>query len=287
MQIIFAWPAGSPLARMASWGSLLVVGSALLGVLFLWAKHEILDPLAELNEQATRASRGHPPKWTREIPVELAPAAKAVDSLFQSMIGERHRAEHIELTINRRVKSRVRRLNANLRHANKQTSQDPLTQLDNRRSIDDRLDHLLEMARQDKQDLACVYIDMDHFKPINDTLGHGVGDEVLVCLASLLRNTVRDGDIAARLGGDEFCLILPGASAEQAAKVVERAAKLFRQYAQTYRGKLDVLPDISSGVASLRANAPADGAELLELADTALYQAKHSGKCGVLEPVAG
>ena len=149
-----------------------------------------------------------------------------------------------------------------------QVQQDALTGLLNHRACHERLRAALAHGRP----VAVVLIDLDHFKVINDTLGHAEGDRVLVGAAERLRSVVRTDDVVGRLGGEEFVLILPGADAESAEDCAERARAALAEL--TVRGRPLAA---SAGVAA----APADGSEaavLLENADAALYWAKRTGR---------
>ena len=86
---------------------------------------------------------------------------------------------------------------------------DSLTKLPNRTLFQDRLGQALEQARRNKKGLAVLFLDLDHFKSVNDTMGHTVGDMLLECVAERLRSSVRASDTVARVGGDEFTLLLP------------------------------------------------------------------------------
>ncbi|MGY1652201.1 histidine kinase N-terminal 7TM domain-containing diguanylate cyclase [Geodermatophilus sp. SYSU D01119] len=152
---------------------------------------------------------------------------------------------------------------------------DPLTGLHNRRHLDRALGAGLA-ARPRTGELSVLVVDVDHFKRVNDRLGHAAGDVVLTALAGILAGAVREGDTAARLGGEEFVLVLPGAGREQA---LARAERIRRTVAAT-RHDVDGGPltvTVSIGVAVC----PADGASaaaLLEAADRALYTAKATGR---------
>jgi diguanylate cyclase (GGDEF)-like protein/PAS domain S-box-containing protein len=153
---------------------------------------------------------------------------------------------------------------------------DPLTDLPNRYSLNERLPHALRLCRRNRQQLALMLIDLDGFKAINDTLGHQMGDRLLVTVASRLREAVRDSDIVARLGGDEFVVVLPAIeSVSDAAKV---AAKIVQSIANPYfidEHELRSSPSI--GICIF----PDDGfesADLLKKSDVAMYHAKAMGR---------
>src|SRR5205814_254711 len=106
---------------------------------------------------------------------------------------------------------------------------DPLTGLYNRRYFSKVLDQMFASAQRFDQDLACVMIDLDHYKKLNDTYGHQIGDELLVCAGKVVLANMRRMDVAARYGGDEFVLLLPSASAQDASNAAGRIREDFRQ----------------------------------------------------------
>jgi diguanylate cyclase (GGDEF)-like protein len=158
-----------------------------------------------------------------------------------------------------------------LADARRAAATDGLTGVANRRSFDAELDRLDRLRREQGQPYALVLVDVDHFKAVNDTLGHQAGDEVLQVVAGLLAQAARAGDVAARYGGEEFALLLPGADAVTACAVAERARLALHDVHEPVR------VSASFGVAC----APEDGdspAALVEAADDALLRAKRSGR---------
>ena len=153
---------------------------------------------------------------------------------------------------------------------------DPLTGLANRRLLADRMAMALVHARRNKSHMAVVYLDLDGFKQINDTLGHGAGDSVLKMVAGRLQATVRAADTVARLGGDEFIIVLQHVSSRDDAGRV--AAKVIEAVAQPYSVEdQPVHITISAGIAIYPLHGE-DADTLMKNADAALYQAKRAGK---------
>ena len=152
---------------------------------------------------------------------------------------------------------------------------DSLTGLPNRALLGDRGEHALGAARRANQCVALMFLDLDHFKDVNDSLGHRAGDGVLVELAIRLKAAVRAQDTVARLGGDEFMLLLPDTDAAGAAAV---AGKILQAAQNPFQvGQLDLTVTPSVGIAVF----PADGADLDALskcADAAMYRAKADGR---------
>ena len=153
---------------------------------------------------------------------------------------------------------------------------DSLTELPNRTLFFDRLTMILEESRRYDNIFSLLYIDLDGFKNVNDSLGHEAGDELLVVVAEQLRTLCRKSDTAARLGGDEFAVILPQLrSSEGAKKVARKIISSLSEPVQLAAGT--VVVGASIGIAIF----PGDGneaEELLRQADTAMYKAKNSGK---------
>ncbi|BCG62389.1 MAG: hypothetical protein methR_P0030 [Methyloprofundus sp.] len=149
---------------------------------------------------------------------------------------------------------------------------DPLTGLPNRNLFFIRLKESLTLAQRMQYHVVLMYLDLDGFKPINDTLGHGKGDEVLQLVAKKLLNCVREVDTVARLGGDEFVIILNGTSNEQVSVTAER---LVNTLTLSIDDKLPL--SVSIGI-SVFPNDTINPIKLLQYADEAMYQAKQQGK---------
>jgi diguanylate cyclase (GGDEF)-like protein len=156
---------------------------------------------------------------------------------------------------------------------------DSLTGLANRALFRDRLGHALALHERDLRAVAVIFADLDDFKAVNDTLGHGPGDELLCRVAERLRDVLRDGDTLARLGGDEFAVLLEdGGDALTTATRIDDALR----YPFLLAGRrLDVRASI--GVSSVQpADPPVSVDALLACSDVAMYRAKHAGKARVV-----
>jgi diguanylate cyclase (GGDEF)-like protein/PAS domain S-box-containing protein len=154
---------------------------------------------------------------------------------------------------------------------------DTLTGLPNRAMFADRAREAVSHARRHGKTAAFLFLDLDNFKQVNDSLGHDVGDGLLKVIASRLRASVRGEDFIARIGGDEFCVLLQSIAEPREAAAV--AQKLLHELSKTYRiGEHHVESGASIGIACV----PQDGedvATLLRLADAAMYRAKDLGRC--------
>jgi diguanylate cyclase (GGDEF)-like protein len=152
---------------------------------------------------------------------------------------------------------------------------DPLTGLANRRQLTDRMSMAIVHARRNKSTMAVVYLDLDGFKQINDTLGHGAGDTLLKMVAERLVATVREEDTVARLGGDEFMIVLWLSGADEAAKVT---LKLIKAVSQTYDIEGHTVSVTTSAGVAIYPSHGEDADTLMKSADLALYEAKRAGK---------
>ncbi|NLG83711.1 MAG: GGDEF domain-containing protein [Firmicutes bacterium] len=161
---------------------------------------------------------------------------------------------------------------------------DPLTKLYNHRSFARFLGEEWEKARRLRAPLALIFIDIDHFKNINDTLGHLVGNEVLERVAGLIKEVIRGTDLVFRYAGDEFAVLLPRTGLEQAVNLAERLRlRVHAQRLETPEGPRAL--SLSIGVAELGAQMK-EPEDLVEMADRALYRAKEAGRNCVAYPVA-
>jgi diguanylate cyclase (GGDEF)-like protein/PAS domain S-box-containing protein len=177
------------------------------------------------------------------------------------------------IVVNYRDVTDRRSLEQQLRH---QAFHDSLTGLPNRALFLDRLAHAVARTRRGHAPLAVVFIDLDDFKAVNDSLGHAAGDELLVAVAGRIRMTVREADTPARMGGDEFAILLEDAptvdaARESAGRVLEALRLPFRLQSQ------DIAIRASVGIA-MYASPEQSADELLRNADISMYSAKAQGK---------
>ncbi len=166
-----------------------------------------------------------------------------------------------------------------------QAFHDPLTDLPNRSLFLDRVDHALKRAERRGDRVAVLFMDLDNFKVVNDSLGHEVGDELLIAVAGRLRSCLRPADTAARLGGDEFVVLLEDVEdPEDATRVAVRVGEAIR--APFRAGRHDLFVTTSVGVALGEGDGESAG-DLLRNADLAMYRAKDGGKnsYAIFEPL--
>ena len=154
---------------------------------------------------------------------------------------------------------------------------DSLTGLHNRRHLETALEGLLRTAVGRNRPLCVMLLDLDHFKSVNDTYGHDVGDEVLRTLANRLRDVVRAGDLVCRLGGEEFIVVLPETRLDVAERVAERIRSTVGQTPfPVMMGTRQIEVTVSIGLADRGRDG--EPAVLMKRADQALYMAKHGGR---------
>lgn len=154
-----------------------------------------------------------------------------------------------------------------------QASHDSLTGLPNRAFFEGRLNRSVRNAARQRDHLAVLFLDSDHFKQINDTLGHAVGDEVLISVADRVRAQLREHDLVARLGGDEFAVLLtPLQSRKDAEQIAEKIVASMKLPVQLDSGR-SIATSLSVGIAYYPDDG-ADPASLLNAADAAMYEAK-------------
>jgi len=162
------------------------------------------------------------------------------------------------------------------REAEHLASADPLTSARNRRAFYEIVNAEIRRARRYAHILTIAYLDLDDFKTINDSLGHSVGDEVLLTFVAAVQSTIRDVDTLGRIGGDEFSILFPETGAEEAQAILERlmmcARGEFRRRAWSVT--------VSCGAAAF-IEIPGSAEELIDYADRCMYEVKRSGKNAV------
>jgi two-component system cell cycle response regulator len=196
--------------------------------------------------------------------------------LARLRVGERICGLQIELMQRQfelaKVNSEFARLNQKLEEL---ANTDMLTGLPNRRHFFERFAEAWALAERKNRPLGCIMLDIDRFKPINDTYGHAAGDAVLQQLAATCRRALRRYDVLGRIGGEEFCIVAPDTLAEDAARLAERLRATIAN-TQFHAGGTVILVTISLGVASRSAPHAGPG-DLTIAADRVLYRAKENG----------
>ena len=153
---------------------------------------------------------------------------------------------------------------------------DPLTGLYNRRYMEETFDREVQRATRKQQQLCVIMADIDGFKEINDTVGHVLGDKVLIKVSALLMKNIRTSDVACRYGGDEFCLILPDCTFEEGIRRAEALRHVIERLGEGMEARIDHVT-LSLGVAAMPESGTTREA-LLAAADSALYSSKRAGR---------
>ena len=251
---------------------------ALATGLVLFAQHWICQPVELLAEQVDRTCRPDRPVPTRDLPIarqdEVGRIARAIHKLSRTSLRDHSEAKNLRRTLDHQVERATNRATAQLQ---KLAMRDAMTNLGNRRFLDENLHRLVQSCLTSHTDLLCLLVDIDEFKSINDTHGHAKGDEVIQLLGRVIQGSIRNTDYAVRLGGDEFAVLLPACRLSQAETILERMYGLFRREVRTVI-PTDPRPDLSIGVASLRRDGVTTAEELLAKADLQLYAAKNAGR---------
>lgn len=154
---------------------------------------------------------------------------------------------------------------------------DQLTGLPNRIMLNDRIKYLLNMSQRNNEPLTLMFLDIDHFKNINDTLGHTIGDQLLIEIAQRLKDTIRDEDTVSRLGGDEFIMLFPNTDSNTAMHIATKLIDAVSKPSNFDGHELSITPSI--GI-SLYPNDGEDFETLLKHADTAMYKVKNDTRNG-------
>jgi diguanylate cyclase (GGDEF)-like protein len=164
------------------------------------------------------------------------------------------------------------------KHLQKLASTDPMTDLYNRRAFFEISELEVSESKSEESPLTCLVIDIDHFKRINDTYGHDVGDKVITAVSKLMVLNTRTKDHIGRIGGEEFAVLMPKTSSEAAYQIADRLRENISKHLIAIEGNESVQITISIGLSTLNDDQDETIHTLLKRADTALYKAKHNGR---------
>jgi diguanylate cyclase (GGDEF)-like protein len=206
---------------------------------------------------------------------QVSPLGDIVDAVAAGVnfLGEELEASYGE--IERKIADRTAELEIITHELTRRTLHDELTGLANRTLFWDRLSHRMSLASRRHAGYAVIFVDLDKFKEINDALGHGIGDQLLVDAATRIRGALRAGDTAARIGGDEFLVLLDAVgSPEEATIVANRLSAALREPYVLGAGQRIVSASVGTVVSS---NEFKDADAVISAADTAMYEAKQRG----------
>jgi two-component system cell cycle response regulator len=221
----------------------------------------------------------------RSMPVIVVTGENDTDAREQAFLAGANdfitkTSDHVEFLARVRAHEKlactINELEENRRFLREQANTDPLTRLANRRSFFQMAASALAQIRRQHEHFSVIMIDIDYFKPINDTYGHQAGDHVLVEVSKVLANAVREGDVLARMGGEEFVVASPNTNRLAAIVLSERLRKSIETSEFVFEGN-QIQVTISLGIASLTEE-DEDIDKLLAIADSRLYLAKQKGR---------
>ena len=260
--IITSWNAGAE--RIFGYQASEITGSS-IQALIPPGRHEEENGIVNLIKSGSRVNHFETVWWGKgKKPIDVSVTISAVKDSDGNIIG----VSRIARDITERKESQ--------KHIEYLAHYDPLTGLPNRALLADRMKTAIGNARRYSSQLAVLFMDLDRFKPINDSLGHEIGDKLLKTVAERMRSTVRETDTVSRLGGDEFVILLSRIHvASDAARVAE---KIIAALSQPYHiGQHELLLTASVGI-SIYPDSGKDASSLLRSADEAMYSAKGQGR---------
>ena len=263
-------------------GALSVVAALVIiaVVVTLFLTRRLIAPIRQLMRAARAVGAG---KLDVYVPAkssdELGLLTHTFNHMTQRLAESQAEVATYQRTLEDKVTQRTKELEIATAQAYKLAQHDILTGLPNRALLNQRLKQIVAQAARDSHQVACLFLDFDHFKRINDTLGHDAGDQLLQAVAQRLTSAVRESDTVARLGGDEFVLILPGLDPAHAAfEVMTVLTRVRESFLAPFR-IVDQTPTLtcSIGVSVYPVDAT-DPNGLIKQADTAMYAAKEAGR---------
>ncbi|HWP41087.1 MAG TPA: GGDEF domain-containing protein [Tepidisphaeraceae bacterium] len=264
---------GTPPARLTL---LLLPAGLLLLAAALWLTHywRWVLPARRLGHTIRQIRCGQAPiEDLSHVGGEIRPLASLVRELFHELRQQKLAMATLEAEIRQRIAVRTNALERQIGSLRQQAVRDPLTGLYNRRMLDACLPGFIQRCAAEQIDLSLLAIDVDYFKLLNDTLGHGAGDQLLRDIGQIIRSGIRAQDAAFRTGGDEFMVVLPGVTPLDARAMADRLTRLVEDLVRPLR--LPCPPRLSIGVFSLSElpGNPTVG-QMTAFADQRLYQIK-------------
>ncbi len=268
--------------RRQIYGALTVVG--LLVILAIGATllltRRLVAPMRRLMRAARAVGAG---KLDVYVPAhssdEVGLLTHTFNHMTQRLAESQSEVGNYQRTLEDKVAQRTKELEIATAHAYKLAQHDILTGLPNRSLLNQRLKQILAQSKREATNVACLFLDFDHFKRINDTLGHDAGDQLLQAVAQRLTSAVRESDTVARLGGDEFVVILPSLDPAHATfETMTVLARVRESFLAPFRLS-DQMPTLTCSIGiSMYPLDTSDPVSLIKQADTAMYAAKEAGR---------
>jgi diguanylate cyclase (GGDEF)-like protein len=267
--------------QSACLGQFILAMAAASGALYCRSKRRrgLYQPKGQLEQLLPEVRAGRLPiDELSAVRGEMAPIAKHIQEILRELRAQKAMVTEMDHDVRQRIANRTEALERKIGTLTHQASRDPLTGLFNRRGLNEHLGKAIERAAKGGA-LSVLMMDVDNFKPLNDTLGHAAGDELLRSIGQILRSTLRENDLAFRCGGDEFVIVLEGCDEPAAIALANRVMELMDALAKTV--KVVNPPRLSIGVAALDRKSAQTPEALLEAADKRLYAVKGERKRGI------
>ncbi|HEX7270977.1 MAG TPA: EAL domain-containing protein [Casimicrobiaceae bacterium] len=263
-------------------GALTVVALAVVigSIVTLLLTRRLIAPIRQLMRAARAVGAGKLDVYVAaKSSDELGLLTHTFNHMTQRLAESQAEVATYQRTLEDKVTQRTRELEIATAQAYKLAQHDILTGLPNRALLNQRLKQIVAQASRDELQVACLFLDFDHFKRINDTLGHDAGDQLLQAVAQRLASAVRESDTVARLGGDEFVVILPGLDPTNSAfEVMNVLTRVRESFLAPFRlGEQTPTLTCSIGISVYPVDA-SDPSGLIKQADTAMYAAKEAGR---------
>lgn len=273
------------ISKIGTWwlAELAIIWVACLAVL-PWVLHRWSKPLKQLMSATRALALGETPE---QIPLQTSDEMGFLVGAFNDMAAKLTASRGLLLETNKNLESRVTERTQELKEAAQQAAlmarTDSLTSIYNRRAFTEELPRATGRVTNNNLTLSLMMIDLDGFKAVNDTLGHDVGDKLLILVSGILQRCSPKGAFVARLGGDEFAILLSNVSVENAKQIGENMIQTFGDEAKAVFTKGVTCPraSLSVGIASRTNQSTGPAIDLLKCADQAMYQSKSAGKSRV------
>jgi diguanylate cyclase (GGDEF)-like protein len=238
-------------------------------------------PLKQLQDLLGQIRAGNAPiEELSQVQGALDTLTPMIQQLLRDLRSQKQAVAGLNEEIRQRVATRTVALEREIGSLRQQATRDVLTGLFNRRMLDSFLPQMIERCVNQQNDLSVLMVDVDHFKLLNDTMGHKAGDELLRDIGQIIRSGIREHDAGFRVGGDEFVVVLPGAAPDAASALAQRLTCLVDALTKPLR--LEYQPRLSIGVVSMSELVSRDVRELLAKADKRAYEVKLSRRTSSL-----
>ncbi len=213
----------------------------------------------------------------------VRPIVPVIQELLRELKQQKKQLTALNQEMQERVAGRTDALERKIGSLQVQATRDPLTGLFNRRSLEQELGRIVARYARGEPGACLLMADVDHFKQLNDTLGHAAGDQLLREIGQIIRSSISESDMAFRLGGDEFVILLDGCTFAEGAAKAERIVSLVKALTRSMR--VGVPPGLSVGACGIEEVDGAAAGHWMEMTDKRLYQVKARRKAGSGKPI--